>query len=102
MSYHLQLNFSTSVDCVVKHSTSVDHRQALQKRMLWRSMEASVVTAHKKDKAAVLSAMRTVYYLSKKHRPNADFDELLVFQGLQVTRLTLLIFIQFYVHDLTV
>jgi len=42
------------------------------------------------------------YYLSKERRPNADFDELLVFQGLQVTRLSLLIFIQFCVHDLTV
>jgi len=50
----------------------------------------------------VLSAMRMAYYLSKERRPNADFDELLVFQGLQVTRLSLLIFIQFCVHDLTV
>jgi len=89
-------------DCVVKHSTSIDHWQALQERMLWRSMKASVVMAHKKDKAAVLSAMRMAYCLSKKHHPNADFDELLVFQGLQVTRLSLLIFIKFYVDNLTV
>ena len=73
-------------DYVVKHSSSVDHRQALQERMLRRSMQSSVVMAHKKDKAAVLSAMRTAYYLAKKNSPNADFDELLTFQGLQVTR----------------
>jgi len=73
-------------DYVVKHNAGVDHRQALQERMLRRSMESSVVTAHKKDKAAVLSAMRTAYYLAKKNRPNADFDELLSFQGLQVSR----------------
>jgi len=48
--------------------------------MLRRSMESSVITVHKKDKAAVLSAMRTAYYLAKKNRPNATLTTCCLFR----------------------
>lgn len=67
-------------DYVKKNNSSVDHRQALQERTLKKNMETSTVTAHKKDKATIMSAMRTVYYLRKKNQPNSDFEDLLMFQ----------------------
>ena len=71
-------------DYVKKHNSSVDHRHALQERTLKKNMETSILTAHRKDKAAIMSAMRTAYYLGKKNRPNSDFEDLLHFQRTQV------------------
>lgn len=71
-------------DYLKKHNTSVDHKQALQERVMRKTMQTSIVKAHSKDKATILSAMRTAYYLGKKNRPCSDFEELLTFQAIQV------------------
>ena len=71
-------------DVLMKHVATVDHRAAMEARSGRRDQERAVAMANQSQQQAVIVALKTVYFMSKKNLSNDIFPDLKHFLFLQV------------------
>ena len=71
-------------DVLMKHLATVDHRAALEAWSGRRDQERAVAMANQSQQQAVIVALKTVYFMSKKNPSNDIFSDLKHFLFLQV------------------
>ena len=67
-----------------KHALTVDHRAAIEAKACRRDMQQALAHSYRDQELAVISALKTVYFMAKKNLPNDHFSDLkqfLVIQG---------------------
>ena len=66
-----------------RHAESIDHRNAIEAKVLRRSMTQATEKAVSEKEKAILSAMRTMYYVIKMNLPICHYGELVEFLRFQ-------------------
>ena len=66
-----------------RHTESIDHRNAIEAKVLRRSMTQATEKAVSEKEKAILSAMRTMYYVIKMNLPVCHYGELVEFLRFQ-------------------
>ena len=66
-----------------RHAESIDHRNAIEAKVLRRSMTQATEKAVSKKEKAIMSAMRTMYYVIKMNLPICHYGELVEFLRFQ-------------------
>ena len=72
-------------DALRKHAHTNDHRAAVQAKAGRKDMQRAVATTYRQKELAVCVALRTIYFMAKKHLPNDIFSDLKQLQVLQVS-----------------
>ena len=71
-------------DVLSKHALTADHRAAIEAKACRRDMQQALAHSYRDQELAVISALKTVYFMAKKNLPNdlfSDLKQFLVFQG---------------------
>ena len=66
-----------------RHAESIDHRNAIEAKVLRQSMTQATEKAVSEKEKAILSAMRTMYYVIKMNLPICHYGELVEFLRFQ-------------------
>ena len=71
-------------DALTKHAATVDHRAAIEAKKCRKNMQEAFTNEYRDEELAIISALKTVYFMAKKNLPNDHFSDLkhfLVVQG---------------------
>ena len=71
-------------DALTKHAATVDHRAAIEAKKCRKNMQEAFTNEYRDQELAVISALKTVYFMAKKNLPNdhiSDLKHFLVVQG---------------------
>ena len=71
-------------DALTKYAATVDHRAAVEAKKCRKDMQQAFANVYRDQELAIISALKTVYFMAKKNLPNDHFSDLkhfLVVQG---------------------
>ena len=71
-------------DALTKHAATVDHRAAIEAKKCRKDMQQAIANVYRNQELAIISALKTVYFMAKKNLPNDGFSDLkhfIVVQG---------------------
>ena len=63
-------------DALTKHGATVDHRAATEAKKCRKDMQQALANVYRDQEFAIISALKTVYFMPKKNLPNDHFSDL--------------------------